>query len=263
MVKWTSFLPRSLQGGKTHWVTRLLALNNVTPIPEKIIVIYHHESPSYNALASRNNKIKLIKGLPDSLERCIGNRSMKRCLIILDDLMSEVNEDIMNLFIRGRHLNISVIFIVHNLFYSSKFMRTISLNTHYLCIFKNPADKLQLQLLGRRMYPGKSNFFLEAFARATEKDYGYLFWDGKPTTNNKLRLRTSVLKEEPDTFNRVFVITDKMEEFTLVPLHTFKLMEAKIKTIAKQTQVTAVEFSAIDKQNDGSSNPPKKHKSEK
>ena len=44
-----------------------------------------------------------------------------------------------------------------------KEMRTISLNTHYLIVFKNPRDNQQIATLARQMYPGRSHFLLEAF----------------------------------------------------------------------------------------------------
>ena len=48
-------------------------------------------------------------------------------------------------FSRGsHHRNLSVIYIVLNLFYQEKDSRSISLNSHYLILFKNPRDKLQI-----------------------------------------------------------------------------------------------------------------------
>ena len=147
--------------------------------------------------------------------------------------MSDINEDVMNLVIRGRHLNISVILVVHNIFFNSKYMRTINLNAHYICLFKNPADRLQIEILGRRMYPGKAALFLEAFLAAAAKNYGYLFWDGKPTTPEKLCLRGSVLKEQPDTFNRVYVIDKSMEKFVLVPLDVIEKINSELREIER------------------------------
>ena len=66
---------------------------------------------------------------------------------MLDDQMIDASKDksIVNLFTRGsHHRNLSVIYIVQNLFYQEKDSRSISLNSHYLILFKNPRDKLQI-----------------------------------------------------------------------------------------------------------------------
>ena len=76
--------------------------------------------------------------------------------------MVEAGKDnrIVNLFTKGsRHRNLSVIYIVQNLFHQSHGNRSISLNSHYLVLFKNPQDKLQDLTLAKQMYPGCTDFF--------------------------------------------------------------------------------------------------------
>ena len=56
-------------------------------------------------------------------------------LYILDDCFLEANESkyVANAFTKGRHENISTIFITQNLFFSGKFARSIALNcSHYI-----------------------------------------------------------------------------------------------------------------------------------
>ena len=68
-------------------------------------------------------------------------------LSFFDDQMIDAGKDqrIVNLFTRGsRHHNLSVIYIVQNVFHQGKASRSISLNSHYLVLFNNPRDKLQL-----------------------------------------------------------------------------------------------------------------------
>jgi hypothetical protein len=43
------------------------------------------------------------------------------------------------------------------------------------------------------MYPSRKNFLLQKFDEDTERPYGYLLVDMKPTTPDSLRLRTDVL----------------------------------------------------------------------
>ena len=90
-------------------------------------------------------------------------------------------------------------------------MRTVSLNSHYIILFKNPRDRLQISTLARQMYPGQSQFLIEAFQDATKEAYGYLVIDLKPTTADKLRIRTGIL---PTDQQLVYVHKDEAERTT-------------------------------------------------
>ena len=77
---------------------------------------------------SRPN-IQFIEGLPEDWSDLIDPSGKN--LIILDDLMSECgnNPEVTKLFTRGsHHLNLSVIYIVQNLFHQFKESRTVRLN---------------------------------------------------------------------------------------------------------------------------------------
>ena len=83
------------------------------------------------------------------------------------------DKPIVNLFTRGsHHRNLSVIYIVQNLFHQGKGSRSISLNSHYLVFFKNPRDKLQILTLAKQMYPGQTNFFLNQYEEAVKRPFG-------------------------------------------------------------------------------------------
>jgi len=58
----------------------------------------------------------------------------RRCptLLIIDDLMSETNQLVANIFTNiSHHRNINVLYLTQNLFDKNRFARTISLNAHY------------------------------------------------------------------------------------------------------------------------------------
>lgn len=62
-------------------------------------------------------------------------------LVIIDDLMRESDGRVVDWFTKGcHHRNISVFFITQNLFHQAKGARDISLTTHYIVCFKNPAE---------------------------------------------------------------------------------------------------------------------------
>ena len=79
--------------------------------------------------------------MPNDLSVCI-NPSQNNVLII-DDLMDEAGDDksVTDLFTKGsHHMNISIIYIVQNIFPKGRESQTISLNAHYMFLFKNPHD---------------------------------------------------------------------------------------------------------------------------
>ena len=99
--------------------------------------------------------IEFVKGIPTVLEHDSYFDVNKRNLIVFDDQMIDASKDkrIVNLVTRGsHHRNLSVIYIVQNLFHQGKGSRSISLNSHYLVLFKNPRDKLQILTLAKQMY---------------------------------------------------------------------------------------------------------------
>lgn len=134
--------------------------------------------------------IHFIQGLPDT-----DFDSDHPRLIIIDDLMRESANSsvIIDLFTKGcHHKNISVFFITQNIFYKGKNQRDLSLNSHYLVLFKNPRDKAQIRHLAQQMCPQNSKFLIEAFNDATQKPHGYLLIDLKQATPENCRFRTNV-----------------------------------------------------------------------
>ncbi|GFX86217.1 uncharacterized protein TNCV_2560991 [Trichonephila clavipes] len=81
---------------------------------------------------------------------------------------------------------------------TSNGIRDISLNAHYMFLFKNPRDKSQVMNIGKQLYPGKSKFFREVYEDATSKPFSYLLIDLKPDTSDSMRLRSGLFPG--DTF---------------------------------------------------------------
>ena len=83
--------------------------------------------------------------------------------MVIDDQMEDAGGEtrIVNLFTRdSHHLNLSVIYIMQNLFHQGKGSRSIRHNSHYLVLFKNPGDKLQILTLAKQMYYRHIDFFI-------------------------------------------------------------------------------------------------------
>ena len=148
--------------------------------------------------------IEVVKGIPTALEQDSYFDVNTLNLIVFDDQMIDASKDkrIVNLFTRGsHHRNLSVIHIVQNLFHQGKGSRSISLNSHYLVLFKNPRDKLQILTLAKQMHPGQTDFFLNQYREAVKRPFGYLLIDLKITTQDNCRLRANDFPSE-EGFNQ-------------------------------------------------------------
>ena len=178
--------------GKTTLLKNIIEQRCIEPTPTKIVWCYSEDQELYRSMKSEH--VTFYKGIPDSFDEVFDGSVPG--LIVLDDLMTHVHSDerITRLFSVGsHHRNVSVFLIVHNLFHHGKEMRNISLNSHYIILFKNPRDKLQLSVLARQMYPRNTKFVTEAYDDATKHAYGYLLFDLKQQTDSDLRVRSGVL----------------------------------------------------------------------
>ena len=176
--------------GKTCFVEKLLKNLDVmvNPTPTHIVWAYGVWQVGYEKWG---NKIKFVEGIPNN------DDISPNTLLVIDDLMSETNQSITQLFTKdSHHKNISVIYITQNLFFKNKEMRTISLNSNYIILFKNPRDISQTVVLGRQMYCGNTNYFQQAYKDATSKPHGYILCDLKQSTPDNFRLRTNIFPEE-------------------------------------------------------------------
>ena len=188
------------QCGKTVFLEKLLtyAKELIKDPPEHILWFYGEYQPLYTKLAKTlGDNIQFIEGVPQSFDDTLN--IARRNLIILDDLMNETANDkkISSLFTKGsHHKNLSVILVTQNLFNQGRESRTISLNSHYLILFKNPRDAAQISYLARQMFPEKPKYLQEAYKDATHTPYGYLFIDLKGNTLETFRLRTQIFPGE-------------------------------------------------------------------
>ena len=152
--------------------------------------------PAYDEMQRNIPDIQFVEGVPSDLESMI-NPSIRN-LVVIDDLMHELSNDqrITSLFTKGcHHRNLSVIFILQNIFHRGKELRDMSLNCHYLVLFKSPRDSSQVNHLAKQMFPGHVKYMQEAFQDATKR-LCYLLCDLKPETPSDFRLRSNVFPGE-------------------------------------------------------------------
>jgi hypothetical protein len=193
----TACLTAGTKCGKTEWAKKFVR-NNVSliePPPEKIYWAYGEWQEGYKEL---EDIVIFIDGVPD-LDLFREDKSTRK-LLICDDLMqaygNKHKEELTALFCKGsHHWNLSILHILQNLFFSN--MRTARINSHYMILMKNPADRLQLMTLANQVFPRKQKCLIESFDDACAQPYGYLVLDLEPSTPDNLRLRTSIFPEDP------------------------------------------------------------------
>ena len=163
----------------------------ITPIPARII--WCHGQSQQGLQLPDNVEVSDDLSILETID------GFKPTLLILDDLMQEATEDknISNIFTKGsHHRNLSVIMLVQNIFHQGKFMRTISLNTHYMILFKNPRDAGQIRHLGAQLFPGNIRFLIDAYKQSTNRPHGYLLLDFTQETIDNQRVLSDVLPDE-------------------------------------------------------------------
>jgi len=189
----TSVVAGPTSCGKSAWVLRLIdnAREMIEPPPARIYYCYGELQPAF----TNHPQVQFHEGLPELSDEVFDGR--QPTLMIIDDLMSETNQLVADIFSKmSHHRNISILYLTQNVFDKNRYARTISLNAHYLVLFKNPRDVSQFAVLARQMYPNSWKFAIEGYEDATSTPYGYLLVDLKPDRDDRCRLRTNIFPGE-------------------------------------------------------------------
>ena len=164
----------------------------------KIIYCYGAYQPCFAEFKEHIPNIEFVQGFPETILDFFENQPG---ILIVDDLMGSCSNDQLMADImtkHSHHRNITVVYIVQNLFPPGKFSRTISLNCHYIFAFKNLRDSMGISNLIQQVFCNKKErmYAMESFQDATDKMYGYLLFDLHPSTSTDFRLRTNVFPDE-------------------------------------------------------------------
>ena len=192
----TAIISGPTGSGKSTFIFRIIE-NVSVMFEEKVCKIYYFYTV-WQTLFDRfqNKNVSFLKGLPneDIIEKISDSNHN---LLILDDMqMSALNSSfIANLFSReSHHKNLSVFLVLQNFFHQGKYGRDISLNSHYLILFRNKRDKNIIKILGTQIGLGKEleNVYLDA----TNEPYGYIMIDLTPSGNSTYMLRSHIFPDE-------------------------------------------------------------------
>jgi len=187
--------------GKTHFLVQALKNNLFHPTPTRIVWVYGETQPAHRELeraAPHLPKVEYLRNETDYEDLMESFEPSETNLLVLDDQMNEGKAKANafgNLFTKGsHHRNITIVYMMQNVFEKGGSNRTINLNSHYLIMFKNPRDGRQSQVLGSQMYPKSPRFLSEAFEDATAtRAHSYLALDFRQETSKYLRVLTDLI----------------------------------------------------------------------
>ncbi len=175
--------------GKSTLILRILADPGVLfdKVPNRIVYVYAAWQPDFDKM----NGIEFVSSLDKVLEEDYFSSKDSNCLV-LDDQMEEISNDARasRLFTKYiHHKNLTVFFLVQNMYRQGKSMRDVMLNCQYLFLFKNSRDFSQIQLLSRQL--GLKHLPL-AYERAIKVPYNFLLLDLHPKTPQGFQIQSDL-----------------------------------------------------------------------
>lgn len=197
----SSFLLAGKSGsGKTHFIVQYL--RNTRHKFDAVQICSREKQEEFANLGEilRNPQLSVIHHpagvIPPSLYDSFNPE--ERNILIIDDLFSEAfaSEEIKQIFVSGRHRNITVFLTSQNIFPAGgRHARNISLNANYIVLFRT-RDLNQLNVLSRQIF-GKKLLIQEAYTDAiVRNNFRYLVIDCSSHHNQEeIRLRTNVFGE--------------------------------------------------------------------
>ena len=192
----TSIISGMTGSGKTAWVRSLLEQPSevIYPPPERIVWCYSQWQPAYTETPwhTLNSSREFLQ----PWSRCFFYVN-KRNLIVFDDQMIDASKDkrIVNLFTRGsHHRNLSVIYIVQNLFHQGKGSRNIYKPKRSLSdVIQESTRQIANLDCGQAWENG---FLFNQYEEAVKTPFVYPLIDQKTSTQDNCRQRTNVPHSE-------------------------------------------------------------------
>lgn len=180
--------------GKTHYVFNMIKNQSKIFSHSFSRTVYCYGE--WQTLFESVSNVEFIHGLQPVFQNEDFFDAKDSTLLIIDDLAVAACNDphTSKLFTQGiHHRNLTIVFILQNLYKQGKSMRDITLNAQYLILFRNVRDVNQIKLLSRQMgLPHLS----DAYNKVTAEHYQPLLVDMRPNTKDYLRIRSHILPNE-------------------------------------------------------------------
>lgn len=176
--------------GKSQLIFDMLKIGTFQPEFEKIYYFYQYYQPLFGMMEREFKNCECIKNVDFEM---IDNLPSVKTLLIFDDSCDEImkSKSFEKLAIAGRHRQMSVIYVKHNLYHKASIGRDAELQLTHIVLFKSPRDVQQILKLGQQLGVGQT--LLNAWYNdATSKPYGHLMIDLFPKTNDNLRYCSEV-----------------------------------------------------------------------
>ena len=181
--------------GKSQLCTNLLI--QYINIIDLIIIADSPNKQEFQDIPELNSKINVFEHIPSIIELNSSFDSLKHKVIVLDDNYVKAfnSEIVLNYFIKGRHDNISVILICHNLFFTrARYSRDISLNATHFILMKlrdlNQVSYLAMQIYGKNDAKKVLNVYKYILSKYS---FPHLLIDVSITSNTDIELRSNII----------------------------------------------------------------------
>ncbi len=200
----THLVAGSSSSGKTFRVASYLRLKNELFIGGReisnVVFCYAAWQPIYDELKKEGVVTKWINKLPSNEEFIELVRNFKDrggSIVVIDDFMSDISKDTVEIWtVSSRHNHTSTFILLQSLFPPYPLARTLSINSKYFHIQKNPRENSQIQFLARQISPSNYKWIVEAYHAATSKPYSCFIIDLTQQQKEELRYRSNFLPSE-------------------------------------------------------------------
>ena len=194
--------------GKTTFVVELLSerARVFSEVPEKVIWLYGTTAVHIEKMKRNFPRgfIDFYHNIPNDFEETLA----KSCkdyitLVVLDDLQEEVTNSLqmLKLFtMTCHHKNVSVIFLMQDIFNTGRYRKTLLRNSQYMAVFDTQLDATLKQHLAAKLLPRRNDIFYQIYENATNRKFGYLFISGHPHGDSVLRFRTNITHNTQTVF---------------------------------------------------------------
>ena len=164
---------------------------------QNINIINKREKAGLNHYDNPKAFIKDLNDLQDVYENIdeYNTDKERKILIVFDDMIADMinnkklNSIVTKLFIRGRKLNISLVFITQSYF---KVPKDVRLNSTHFFIMKIPNKRELQQIALNHSSDINSKDFIKIYKKCTAEPYSFLVNDATLASDNPLRFRKNL-----------------------------------------------------------------------
>lgn len=152
------------------------------------------------ATGNANYAPKLLSTIPgvDVVEGIPNFESIPEgSVVILDDLQFSRQLDRICEIVTciSRHAGVTVFFLVQNIFYGDRHMRSISLNASAYLLLKSNRDVNQIKVLGRQIFGSEQADFLKCYISSTALPYSCLMIDLSIDLNPVFKIKSDIFNK--------------------------------------------------------------------